>query len=110
MKSARQRKNVGAVTGDKATALKSSRRKLPTWPPQAKNWPSKKPEVVDFLLPTASRFPNKNKVKVRRSGPSMEGWEKKFGVKTARPARNIAELKSKQRRVRADCCSGTTSM
>jgi len=102
MKSARQRKNVGAVTGDKSAALKSSRRKLPVWPPPAKNWPAKKPVEVDFLLPAASRFPNSNSknVKVRKSGIQMEGWEKKFGIKTSRPARNIAELKSKRKRAR----------
>ena len=102
MRTARQRRNTGGVTGDKTTALKPSRRKLPTWPPPPANWPAKKPVEVKFLVPAASRFPNPNNIKQRKSTALMAGWEKKFGIKTARPARNLRELKEKRQRVRTD--------
>lgn len=100
MRTARQRRNTGGVTGDKTTALKPSRRKLPTWPPPPANWPAKKPVEVKFLVPAASRFPNPNNIKQRKSTALMAGWEKKFGIKTARPARNLRELKEKRQRAR----------
>ena len=102
MRTARQRRNIGGVTGDKTTALKPSRRKLPTWPPPPANWPAKKPVEVKFLLPSNTRFPNPNNTKQRKSAALMVGWEKKFGIKTARPARNLRELKEKRNRVRTD--------